>query len=177
MVLTVSFALSRVTGLSCHPHRRKLLFANLTPASGRQDHTTSPSASSAIVFGAIGVHRIPLRVDDVAQRPSVGRDGEGYSSDLGFGKTEIFFLRGLDSNIATRPVGQISCPPKPCCDRTVPYIQRVGRNSLPPPSRRSDPDFDGRNPRSPVHPRVPIASAWRLRSEKCGYFCKRLFWV
>ena len=44
MVLTVSFALSPVTGLVCHRHQRKLPLANLTPASGRQDHTTSPSA-------------------------------------------------------------------------------------------------------------------------------------
>jgi hypothetical protein len=44
---TVSFALSPVTGLSCHRRRRKLVFANLTPASGRQDHTTSPSARCA----------------------------------------------------------------------------------------------------------------------------------
>jgi hypothetical protein len=47
MVLTVSFALSRVTGLVCHPRPRKLPSADLTPASGRQDHTTSPSALSA----------------------------------------------------------------------------------------------------------------------------------
>ena len=33
--------------------------AHLTPASGRQDHTTSPSASGAIVLGAVSVHRIP----------------------------------------------------------------------------------------------------------------------
>jgi hypothetical protein len=45
MVLTASFVLSPVTGLSCHRHQRELLPANLTPASGRQDHTTSPSAS------------------------------------------------------------------------------------------------------------------------------------
>jgi hypothetical protein len=45
MVLTVSFALSRVTGLCCHPRPQEaLLLENLTPASGRQDHTTSPSA-------------------------------------------------------------------------------------------------------------------------------------
>jgi hypothetical protein len=48
MVLTVSFALSRVTGLVCHPRPRKLPSANLTPASGRQDHTTSPSAANAL---------------------------------------------------------------------------------------------------------------------------------
>src|SRR5712692_5601440 len=55
MVLTASFVLSPVTGLSCHRHprikvlslpgRADLTSANLTPASGRQDHTTSPSAA------------------------------------------------------------------------------------------------------------------------------------
>jgi hypothetical protein len=48
MVLTVSFALSPVTGLSCHRRLRKSPSANLTPASGRQDHTTSPSAINVI---------------------------------------------------------------------------------------------------------------------------------
>ena len=33
----------------------------MTPASGRQDHTTSPSASAPFVKGAIRVHRIPAR--------------------------------------------------------------------------------------------------------------------
>src|ERR1700730_4939049 len=33
--------------------------ASLTPVSGRQDHTTSPSASAPFVFGATRVHRIP----------------------------------------------------------------------------------------------------------------------
>src|SRR5260221_13665989 len=54
MVLTVSFALSPVTGLFCHRRQRishvktrsgRHASANLTPASGRQDHTTSPSAA------------------------------------------------------------------------------------------------------------------------------------
>src|SRR5258705_6008113 len=54
MVLTASFVLSPVTGLVCHRHQRMLAVsvrsdrnasANLTPASGRQDHTTSPSAA------------------------------------------------------------------------------------------------------------------------------------
>src|SRR5580704_14440083 len=60
MVLTVSFALSRVTGLCCHPRPQEaLLLENLTPASGRQDHTTSPSACNALVSRATRVHRIP----------------------------------------------------------------------------------------------------------------------
>jgi hypothetical protein len=45
------------------------LSANLTPASGRQDHTTLPSASSAFVKGAIRVHRIPPRVRDDREPP------------------------------------------------------------------------------------------------------------
>src|SRR6266478_7542529 len=70
MVLTVSFALSPVTGLVCHRRRRKLPFANLTPASGHQDHTTSPSADkSALVRSTISVHRIPPRVRDDREPP------------------------------------------------------------------------------------------------------------
>jgi len=34
-------------------------FADLTPASRRQNHTTSPSAFGALVFGTVSVHRIP----------------------------------------------------------------------------------------------------------------------
>ena len=73
---TAYIALSPGTGLFCPRHfRGKLLpCENLAPASGRQDHTTSPSASAPLVLRRQGVHRIPLRVRDVAQRPSVGRD-------------------------------------------------------------------------------------------------------
>jgi hypothetical protein len=34
----------------------------LTPASGRQDHTISPSASATLVSRSFRVHRIPPRV-------------------------------------------------------------------------------------------------------------------
>src|SRR5450759_1607449 len=66
---TAYSALSPVTGLSCHRRLRKLPFANLTPASGRQDHTTSPSASSALVFSTIRVHHIPPRIRDDRETP------------------------------------------------------------------------------------------------------------
>ena len=56
---TTYFALSPVTGLFCHrrprtnvvsaPGRADTTSANLTPASGRQDHTTSPSAATSLV--------------------------------------------------------------------------------------------------------------------------------
>src|SRR5258708_3043877 len=41
-------------------------------------------------------------------RPSVGRDGGKYSSDLGFGKSEYFCKGGLDMKFTDLPVGQIS---------------------------------------------------------------------
>src|SRR5215208_7682059 len=83
MVLTVSFGLSPVIGLCCH--RRLASPRNLTPASRRQDHTTSPSASAPFVSGAISVHRIPPRVRDDRDTPlRVGRDG---------GTTELIWVR------------------------------------------------------------------------------------
>jgi hypothetical protein len=67
------------------PSPAKISFANLTPASGRQDHTSSPSASSAFVSGAIRVHRIPPCVRDVAQRPLSEAGPNRYIADLGSG--------------------------------------------------------------------------------------------
>jgi len=55
---TAYSALSPVTGLSCHRRLRDTP-ARLTPASGRQDHTALPSASSALVSRTASVHRIP----------------------------------------------------------------------------------------------------------------------
>src|SRR6478672_7009799 len=78
-----------------------LLLADLTPASGRQNDTTWPYAPAPFVKGTARVHRIPPRVDDVGQRPSVGRDNEGYRSDLGpparrnFRISEIICLTGF----------------------------------------------------------------------------------
>jgi hypothetical protein len=56
------------------PSPADIASANLTPASGRQDHTTSPSASSAFVKGAIRVHRIPPRVRDDRDTPLCGTE-------------------------------------------------------------------------------------------------------
>jgi hypothetical protein len=110
MVLTASFALSPVTGLSCHRHQRKLLPANLTPASGRQDHTTSPSASAPFVKGAIGVHRIPPRVRDDRETPLCGTGWRDYRSDLGFRKIRIFFIEGLDRRTGNAQSALLICP-------------------------------------------------------------------
>ena len=60
MVLTVSFELFPVIGLVVTVIGG-ILPANLTPASRRQNHTTSPSASRAVRRQHIRVHRIPHR--------------------------------------------------------------------------------------------------------------------
>src|SRR5258708_5543208 len=76
---------------------RSLLLKNLTPASRRQDHTTSPSASKTLSSEALlaSIASSPASVT-IAIRPSSGVDGCGYKSDLGFRKTRIFFPMGLD---------------------------------------------------------------------------------
>jgi|SRR5690348_3033702 len=50
MVLTLSFALSLGTGLSCPHHRADYHPHNLASASGCQDHTTSASAALSLVL-------------------------------------------------------------------------------------------------------------------------------
>src|SRR5256886_5130458 len=61
-----------------------LLLADLTPASGRQNDTTWPSASALLVkHAAASTASRPTSV--TCARPSVGRDGEGYIGDLGVG--------------------------------------------------------------------------------------------
>jgi hypothetical protein len=68
---------------------------NLTPASGRQDHTTSPYASVTIVRRNISVHRIPSRACDDRETPLVsGRDQIDIlliwvCRQVNFGKSEI----------------------------------------------------------------------------------------
>ena len=69
MVLTVSFVLSPVTGLCCHRRPQEaLLLENLTPASGRQDHTTSPSASAPFVRANFAL-RCVASIASRTQRP------------------------------------------------------------------------------------------------------------
>jgi hypothetical protein len=83
-----------------------LLLADLTPASGRQNHTTWPYASARFVKRTARVHRIPPRVDDVAQRPSVEQDVGSYGSDLGQARSKIFFKWGLDRLLVICPSGR-----------------------------------------------------------------------
>jgi hypothetical protein len=75
---------------------RSLLLKNLTPASRRQDHTTSPSASAPFVIGASASTASRLTSVTIAKRPSE-RGGTGESILLflpnrqpKFGNSEIF---------------------------------------------------------------------------------------
>jgi hypothetical protein len=136
MVLTAYFVLSPATNSSCHRHQRIKVcphpvgptrLRQLDTSNGCQDHTPLPSASCIVRQRAVDdsrakpalpsqsrarrcrVHRIPPRVNDDGQRPSGGRDGEGYRSDLGQARIEIFLQRGLDWwNQQTAPFRQIT---------------------------------------------------------------------
>ena len=75
---------------------------NLTPASGRQNHTTSPYANAPFVCALaraqhLRVHRIPPYVRDDHDTPLlVRRDGQACSDDLPDGERGMFLESGLD---------------------------------------------------------------------------------
>jgi len=90
MVLTVSFVVSLVIGLSCHHPRRDAgvsgpkgrhrhsIIGRLIPASRYQDATTSPSATRAFVSCAIASTASPApRFVTIAKRPSGGQVTRG----------------------------------------------------------------------------------------------------
>src|ERR1700716_4335830 len=79
MVLTAYFVLSPVTGLFCHRRSAKKIPRNLTPASGRQDHTPSPSALAPLVSAPPPrpPHPAPNVRDDRDTSPLSGRDVAG----------------------------------------------------------------------------------------------------
>src|SRR5258706_1490238 len=84
-----------------------LLIADLTPASGRQNDTTWPSASAPLVTCAARVHRIPPHVDDVRNAPLLGQDEDRYRSDLGQARRKILLQKGLDNHFGKN---EVICP-------------------------------------------------------------------
>src|SRR6202022_4365372 len=68
---TAYIALSPVTGFLATVVSRNHLPQNLAPASGRQNHTTSPSASATLVSRSLRVHRIPPHVRDDREPPLI----------------------------------------------------------------------------------------------------------
>jgi len=71
MVLTVSFVISSVTGLFVTV-ANGATSANLTPAPGRQNHTTSPSALALFVNSASASTASRLTSVTIAKRPLYG---------------------------------------------------------------------------------------------------------
>jgi len=82
---------------------RSLLLTSLTPASRRQNHTTSPSAPGALVFSTVGVHRIPSRVRDDREPPLCGTGRCQYELICYFGKSEYFCQRALTEGSKNSP--------------------------------------------------------------------------
>jgi hypothetical protein len=78
MVLTVSFVLSRVTGLVCHPRRRSCLHRLDSSVGASGPHDFAVRETSALVSSAICVHRIPRPTSvTIAKRPSEGAGPNG----------------------------------------------------------------------------------------------------
>jgi hypothetical protein len=98
MVLTVSFVLSLVTGLSCH-HRKRNAQA-LSPLdisvgmSGPHDFAVREMALSS-KHQSRPPHPVPTFVT-IAKRPSVAPDGYGYRFDLGESGKDLFLRARLD---------------------------------------------------------------------------------
>jgi hypothetical protein len=152
MVLTASFVLSPVTGLVCHrrqrikvlsaPGRADKTSANLTPASGRQDHTTSPSAAIVSRQRAVDRSQIPKNPPchhvarptlprpphpiptfvTMANAPLVGRDGGINKSVSTKWRSRIFLQRGLDTGVNKLPVGQITRPSRSTRGAAIPGL-------------------------------------------------------
>jgi hypothetical protein len=106
MVLTVSFVLSPVTGLSCHRHRRSCLHRLDTSvgASGPHDFAVR---FSAIRQERIRVHRIPPRVRDDREPPLCGTGrGELVEMICPTGKAEYFCKGGWTDPSPDSPSGK-----------------------------------------------------------------------
>jgi hypothetical protein len=108
---------------------------NLTPTSGRQDHTTSPSASSVARLAPPlrPPHPNPASVT-FSSRPSEGWDSDRFTSDLGKNKTRIFWRRGLDREFVKHLVGQISRPVSRQLAATI-VLSALSRDPYPVASR------------------------------------------
>src|ERR1700738_5125949 len=77
--------------------------ADLTPASGRQDHTTSPSASAPFVKGAARVHRIPPHVYDDRETPLREAGRVCYIADFTRPSSVISEIQKLSRRHRERP--------------------------------------------------------------------------
>ena len=102
MVLTVSFVISPVIGLVCH--RRFASAQNLTPASRRQDHTTSPSAFSTVrqrcLIASIASRPASVTIASAPWWDETAPLGKCFASE----RNPFIFVIGLDSCFARQAI-------------------------------------------------------------------------
>src|SRR6202034_3912126 len=94
MVLTVSFALSRVTGLGCHPRRRNCFHKLDASVGASGPHDFAVRKPSAFVNALLASTASRPASVTIASRPSVGRDEETYAGEWGQMGMEIFLQKG-----------------------------------------------------------------------------------
>src|SRR5216684_3161059 len=162
------------------PGRADMPPQDLTPASGRQDHTILPSAATSLV-STLGdrsrvqenppcdpiarktlprpPHPVPYVRDDRETPLCVGRDTQSSRCDLGGVKTKIFLQRGLDTPFNKPPGGQITT-------RQREHIARV-----PDAVRRSSGDANGsRECAAPHRPVALLRCPGRVGSRRVAGF-------
>jgi len=85
------------------------IVANLAPAKGCQNHTTSPSAKSIDRLAMLPrpPHPAPRFVTIRAYAPLRGRDSGEKTPDLGISPSEFFFSKGLDDPNQLESSGEI----------------------------------------------------------------------
>src|SRR5450631_3039846 len=82
--------------------------ANLTPASGRQNHTASPSATASARLTLRCVHRIPPDVHDDREPPLLARrDGES-KPQISEKRKQNIFARGVNTPNPVDAAGKIN---------------------------------------------------------------------
>ena len=107
------YVISLATGLSCHHHRRdakhpmQSIIADLTPASGRRDHTTSPSAPRAARPATPIRPPHPASTFVTTRTPLVRGGMDIFKSDLGSRRSGIFLGVRLDRANHVDPARQI----------------------------------------------------------------------
>jgi hypothetical protein len=145
------------------------LLENLMPASGHQDHTTSPSASNAFVYRAkASIASRPAFVT-IASRPFVGRDSELICLIWVFGKSEIFFRMRLDNE---KTAGELICPSgKSRCAQDG-WSGPVRPSSKSKGGMRNPPY--GRCPRFPDSDKIPLGSEMTRRAMRRHCCTKRI---
>jgi len=128
MVLTVYMRALPGDRAFLPPSLANMMFANLMPASGHQDHTPSPSAGLRIRQSAARVHRIPPRVRDDRDTPLMWDGMAGDMKVIWVGRKQKYFRQGgwtVESR--NSPSGQID-------GRTFHVLRVKPVAPLPPPA-------------------------------------------